>query len=347
MEKKFLALPKVARNARFQTVFIRLALIVAEHSFILRESGMTAQRKSGVVTSDTPLAQRRVDRMVQALTGSSRRQTQGLFDVDCVHCNGQVCHEPWRHLEVGDEVAVEFDPGQRYAPRKRSPSYLGFEVLAEDEHLIVVNKPAGWLTVPSPKRERNTLIQRVAEYLTRRQRGRQARVWAVHRLDRGVSGVLVFARTPDVVAALRQTFAEHKPERTYVAIVAGVVDSDSGEFRSQLAPGKGLRMRSLADGELGQLAITRYQVLRRTSDATLVRVQLETGRRNQIRVHFSEAGHPILGDTMYAPEAACHDRWPFPRLALHAEHLAFVHPATGQTCEYQVPWPEEFEAFLG
>lgn len=299
------------------------------------------------VTAETPLVQRRVDRMVQALAGTSRRQTQGLFDAQCVQLNGKPCVEPWLHLETGDEVAVEFDSDQRYAPTKRPPKYLGFDILAEDDHLIVVNKPAGWLTVPSPKRERNTLIQRVAEYLTRRQRGRQSRVWAVHRLDRGVSGVIVFARSPDVVSALRQTFADHKPDRSYVALVAGVVAQDEGEFRSQLAPGEGLRMRSLPDDEIGQLAVTRFQVLRRLGDATLVRVQLETGRRNQIRVHFAESGHPVLGDTMYEPEKARHARWTFPRLALHAEHLTFVHPVTGETREFQVAWPDEFEAFLG
>lgn len=335
-------------QARFGAVAVFMGSIVGvtRASQILHEIGMHTQKKSLTVTTDTPLEQRRADRMVQALTGSSRRRTQGLFDAGCVELNGKPCAEPWLHLNLGDEMAVVFDPAQRYSPQKRTPKYLGFDILAEDEHLIVVNKPAGWLTVPSPKRERNTLIQRVADYLSRRQRGRQARVWAVHRLDRNVSGVIVFARTPDVVSALRQTFADHKPERTYLAIVAGVMADNSGEFRSQLGPGEGLRVRSLPDGETGQLAVTRYRVERRWPDATLVQVQLETGRRNQIRVHFSEAGHPVLGDTLYAPERARHDRWPYPRLALHAEHLTFVHPVTGETCEFQVPWPEEFEEFF-
>ncbi len=300
-----------------------------------------------IVTSEVPAGQRRADRVVQMLTGASRRRTQGLFDQQCVRLNNAVCAEPWRWLEDADVLEVRYDEALRYAAVKRPPKHLGFEVLFEDEHLIVVVKPAAWLTVPSPKRETNTLVQRVAEYLTKRNRGRRVWTWAVQRLDRGVSGVIVLGRDEAAANALRQQFAAHEPQRRYLAIVAGRLASDRGEFQSRLGAGEGLRQRSVDEHEEGQWAVTRYEVARRLRDATLVRVELETGRRNQIRVHLAEAGHPILGDKLYAPQSAKHPRWPHDRLALHAQQLGFVHPLTGQSLEFDTPMPDEFEEFLG
>jgi 23S rRNA pseudouridine1911/1915/1917 synthase len=299
-----------------------------------------------IITSEVPAEQRRADRVVQSLTGASRRRTQGLFDQQCVRRNGAVCVEPWRWLDDADVIEVRYEETQRYAAVKRPPKHLGFEVLFEDKHLIVVVKPAAWLTVPSPKRETNTLVQRVAEYLTKRNRGRRVWTWAVQRLDRGVSGVLVLGREEAAANALRQQFAAHEPRRRYVAIVAGRLATDRGEFRSRLGSGDDLRQRSVGEDQEGLWAVTRYVVARRLPDTTLVYVELETGRRNQIRVHFAEAGHPILGDKLYAPQAAKHPRWPHDRLALHAQQLGFTHPLTGQTLEFQTPLPDEFEDFL-
>ncbi|HND51129.1 MAG TPA: RluA family pseudouridine synthase [Pirellulaceae bacterium] len=305
--------------------------------------------KTLVLAADHPPTLFRMDRAVQSLTGVSRRQLQGLFDHGCVSLNGQTSSAPWLHLKEGDRVDVTYDPDQRYAANKRPPKHLGFDILLDDEWVIVVNKPAQWLTVPTPKGERNTLIQRVSEYLTKKNRGRHVHVTAVHRLDRGVSGAIVFAKDSTVATALRQEFSEHKPLRLYLAIVAGVVTRDSGEFRSHLGVGPGLRQRSVDDEAEGQLAVTHYRVLRRLGDATLVEVRLETGRRNQIRVHFSEAGFPVLGDTLYAPQSSSHPRWPHPRLALHSRRLVFQHPGRepGVICDFEIPAPAEFTEFLG
>jgi 23S rRNA pseudouridine1911/1915/1917 synthase len=306
---------------------------------------MTEQILRLTVNDELPEEQRRADRIVQRLTGASRRQTQGLFDNHRVRLNGEVCHEPWRWLTTGATIEVDFVEGQRYAAAKRIPKYWGFQVLYEDAQIIVVDKPAAWLTVPSPKGESNTLVQRVAEYLTKQNRGRPARVWAVQRLDRGVSGVIVLARDKQAADALRREFSKHKPQREYVAIVAGVMKQNAGEFRSRLTAGEDLRQHSTDDEHEGQLAVTRFRVERRFADATLVRVELETGRRNQIRVHFAESGHPVLGDSLYAPEHSRNPRWTAPRIALHAEQLGLVHPTTGESLQFTLPVPEEFTAF--
>ena len=308
---------------------------------------MPLQTSTLAVTAETPDEIRKMDRAVQSLTGLSRRQILGLFDHECVQLNGQPCAQPWQRLSPGDLVEVCYDPHQRYHPKKKLPRHLGFDILLEDEHLIVVVKPAGWLTVPTPNRESNTLIQRVSDYLTKANRRHRVRVQAVQRLDRGVSGVLVFAKTNDVAIGLREQFQQHKPERLYFAIVAGRVEADAATFRSHLTTNKNLHRYSTDDEDAGELAITHYQVERRLPDTTLVRVWLETGRRNQIRVHFAEAGHPVLGDERYEHLRAQHPRWRTNRLALHAAALAFQHPVTGETCRFESPLPPEFQKFLG
>jgi 23S rRNA pseudouridine1911/1915/1917 synthase len=220
-----------------------------------------------------------------------------------------------------------------------------FTVVYDDEHLVIVEKSAGVLTVPTPRRETNTLVQLLRRHLGR---GQRFPPWleVVHRLDREVSGLVVFAKSAPAADALRAEFAAHRPEREYVALVAGTLPADSGTFASNLITGKNLQRLSTQDDGRGEHAVTHYQVERRLAGATLVRVRLETGRRNQIRVHFAEAGHPILGEPRYRPEQARHPRWPGRRLALHARLLGFVHPVTRQPLRFESALPAEFARFM-
>lgn len=220
-----------------------------------------------------------------------------------------------------------------------------FLLVHTDPDLVVVDKSAGILTVPTARGESNTLVQRLRRHLGR---GRPfaPRLTVVHRLDREVSGLLVFARSEATAQALQADFARHRPEREYAALVAGVLPRDAGTFASRLVTGKGLQRFSTERDDIGEEAVTHYRVERRLAAATLVTVRLETGRRNQIRVHFAEAGHPILGETRYRPDLARHPAWSAGRLALHARLLAFVHPTTGQALRFESPLPSEFVAFL-
>jgi 23S rRNA pseudouridine1911/1915/1917 synthase len=157
---------------------------------------------------------------------------------------------------------------------------------------------------------------------------------------------LVLGKTQEIVHELKDQFAASKPEREYIAIVAGQMERPSGTFESLLATDKDLNRFSTDDEEIGQLAITHYRVISVLSDTTLVQVRLETGRRNQIRVHFAEAGHPVLGDQRYRPEAAAHRHWPHKRLALHARLLGFEHPVTDQPLRFEAALPTEMERFI-
>jgi 23S rRNA pseudouridine1911/1915/1917 synthase len=305
---------------------------------------MPLAHKSAVLPADSPLVGQRIDRLVQQLCGLSRSQVTGLFDHGCVTRNGAIITLPAERLAAGDRVELRYDSQQRYHPKPKPRRNLGFAIVFEDKHLIVVDKPAELLSVPTRRQETNTLLHKVEAYVRHVAKGHGA--FSVHRLDRGVSGLLVFGKTQEIVRQLKDQFAASKPEREYVAIVAGHLKRKQGTFESLLATDKDLNRFSTEDESIGQLAITHYRVVAHLEGATLVQVRLETGRRNQIRVHFAEAGHPVLGDPRYQPELARHPRWPHKRLALHARLLGFTHPVSGQSLRLESPLPLDMERFL-
>ncbi len=289
----------------------------------------------------------RIDRCVQQIAGGSRSHVTGLFDHDCVSLNGTVEINPGKTLREGDLVSVRFEANRRYSPRRRPEEHKhrGFTILFEDADVIVVDKSAELLTVPTDAKEPHTLVYRVNEHVRRTTRGSSALV--VHRLDRGVSGLLVFAKNEDASESLQAQFAAHKPDRRYQAFVAGRVTPSKGTYRSYLTTGKNLSRYSTRDEENGELAVTHFQVLAtskgsdRCGAVSHVEVELETGRRNQIRVHFAEAGHPVIGDQRYRTELWKDIPWPFKRLALHAATLSFEHPRSGIPHRFESPLPKE------
>lgn len=305
---------------------------------------MPLTHKSYTVQLDSPEVGTRIDRIVQSLCGWSRAQVAGLLDHGCVTLNGERCEEPGRLVAAGDTVALDYYPGQKYHVRPKARRNLAFGVVFEDRHLIVVEKPADMLTVPTDAGENYTLVNLVSEYLRHVSRARQA--FTAHRLDVGVSGLLVFGKSAEIAKAVREQFAQHKPEREYAAIVAGRVREPRGTFESLLATNRALSRYSTDDEEEGERAVTHYRVDRQFQDATLVTVWLETGRRNQIRIHFAEAGHPVLGDPRYGGQRAQARDWPHRRLALHARQLAFQHPVTGEPLKFSSPLPDEMERFV-
>ena len=299
-----------------------------------------------VIEPSSALINGRIDRCVQELAGGSRSHVTGLFDYDCVSLNGQVETNPGRSLSIGDQVRVRYEENRRYSPRRRpqQQQHRGFSIVFEDRHVVVVEKSADLLTVPTDGREPHTLLYRVNEHVKHEGRGRGA--FVVHRLDRGVSGLLMFGKTKEDARLMQNQFRQRKPERQYDALVAGNVSQDSGEFRSFLATGKNLTRYSTDDEDDGQLAVTHYQVAERLPDTTHVTVQLETGRRNQIRVHFAEAQHPVLGDNRYRTDLWENIPWAHKRFALHASTLGFAHPITGEPMRFSSPLPAEITNFM-
>jgi 23S rRNA pseudouridine1911/1915/1917 synthase len=286
----------------------------------------------------------RVDQLVRGLLGSSWSQARRIVDHGCVTVNGQRCESISEVVSCGDVVSVSFDPTQRYKEKKKTWDDRTFNVVFEDSHMIVVDKAAGTLTVPTDNHEPNTLVDRVSVYLSHSRGRREA--WVVHRLDRAVSGLLVFGKHEPIAKQLIEQFKHRKPRRIYTAIAAGVIEQDEGTFRSHLATAKNLDRYSAPPSKGTEVAITHFRVLKRMSDTTLVEVTLETGKRNQIRVHFADAGHPILGDPRYRKELAAHRRWIRKRIALHATSLGFDHPVSGEAMTFESALPAAMSRFL-
>lgn len=211
-----------------------------------------------------------------------------------------------------------------------------FDVLYEDDRVIVVDKASGVPTMADPSGGGKDLLSLVSGYLARG--GRRARAALVHRLDRDASGVILLVKGAADKRAVMASWNDTARERKYRALVEGDVPAE-GRLESRLEEGKSTRMRS---GDRGLLSITDFRLIARGNGYSLVEASLQTGRRNQIRVQFAEAGHPVAGDRKYGAAAD-----PIGRLALHATLLAFIHPGTGELVRVESPCPDTFMRALG
>ena len=206
-------------------------------------------------------------------------------------------------------------------------------ILFEDEHLVAVAKGPNELVVPSqwtPKHQ--TLIGRLqAEYT--------GRIWAVHRLDRETSGVVVFARSPLALQSLGEQFRQHRIRKVYHAIVQGIIRSGGGVLTDRLARGARWTEARVAEaGGEGKIARTEFTVLERFRDHTLVEARPRTGRFHQIRIQFQQHGHPLAHDPIYNPGAS----FLMTRVPLHASQVGLLHPARRQPLDIGCPWPDDF-----
>jgi len=241
-----------------------------------------------------------------------------------VRVNGEVEKDARRLLDDGEAIDVARKAVQRALPE-------GLALLHEDEAVLVVLKSQGLLTVAT-ERERETTAQAYLNvYL--REKGEE-RVHVVHRLDRETSGVLVFAKTFAAREALKEQFAAHSVDRMYVAIVEGTLTPACGTFRSNLLERRDLRMQSVASHPEAKHAVTHYRTIAEQGGFSMLEVTLETGRKNQIRTHLAEAGHPVVGDRMYGSLVN-----PLGRLGLHARLLGFDHPSTAKRMSFTAPLP--------
>lgn len=300
-------------------------------------------KKSFTVTPSVPEPARAILSIVQVTTRASKTEAQRLIHDGHVTVNGRLHTQLHGILNVGDRVEVDHVRLPVRQPRAAQASRCPVEILFDDAQLVVVNKPAQLLTVPTPHREKNTLLSQVTRIIQRDDPRGQA--FCVHRLDRGVSGLLVMAKSLAIAERLREQFAARKPQREYTAIVFGKLARATGTVRSFLATDDDLNRYSVPDESQGELAITHYSRNLELPGATIITVTLETGRRNQIRVHMAESGHPVLGDPRYGTAQSVHWAWPHRRLALHAEKLGFQHPETGESLCFQSSWPDEFRQF--
>ena len=247
-----------------------------------------------------------------------------------------------RRLVAGDLVRVWIDrPGSaaRLAPRTAQRGELS--IVYEDDVLVVVNKPAGLLVVPLPSRSDAPSVE---DELVRHLRSRgKRRPLVVHRIDRDTSGLVVFAKRIDAQARLKDQFRRREPERIYLAVVHGHPAPVHGVWRDRLAwDEKALVQKAAHPREpRGAEAISRYRVVERLREASLIEVALVTGKRNQIRLQARLHGHVLVGEKLYAAGSDLDDRIPFARQALHALRLAFRHPVNGVPLSFEAPLPAD------
>ena len=223
----------------------------------------------------------------------------------------------------------------RYQPK-------GFKIIHEDEALLVGNKAAGILTVGAKWEKVNT-VQHALDMYVRKGNSRSYKVvYVVHRLDQHTSGLLIFAKSEEAQVRLKDDWKNTR--KTYFAIVHGHLPQKSGLFESYLFEDDKYIVRVTTDPVQGKLAKTAYMVVKETPRFTLVKIDLLTGRKNQIRVHFADAGHPVVGDDRYgAPQAKVR----YPYMALHSQAITFTHPFSGERLSFETEIPEHFNQLIG
>ncbi|MCL4482758.1 MAG: RluA family pseudouridine synthase [Bacteroidetes bacterium] len=287
------------------------------------------RQKSKVTQLTVTKSARLMEFLIEQLKGKSRTTIKSLL-----------AH---RQVSVGAHTITQFDfplePNQfvtiNWGVVPEQTRLRGVRILFEDPYLIVIDKEAGMLSIATAKEKLLTTYSILSSHVKKEDPNN--RIFVVHRLDRDTSGVMMFAKSEKVQEIMQKDWQEAVIRRSYIAVVEGIVEKDKDTIRSFLKENKMLFMYSTKVPGEGDEAITHYKVLKRSEEFTLLEVELETGRKNQIRVHMKELGHPVAGDKKYGSKLN-----PLRRTCLHANILAFKHPITGEELSFETPPPHRF-----
>jgi 23S rRNA pseudouridine1911/1915/1917 synthase len=236
--------------------------------------------------------------------------------------------------KLAKQANLLVNEGQEVTVGNRTRFVDDIKILFEDEHLVVLDKPEGLLSVAADFDKERTV------HCILKRRFNAQRVYPVHRLDRETSGVMVFAYSEQAKEGLKNLFFTHDVEREYSAIVEGKLQDSKGTWESFLAEDEAYFVRSIKNPEIGKKAITHYEVISESKRFSFLKLRLETGRKNQIRVHCKDAKHPIIGDKKYGSNVKA------PRMCLHASKLGFVHPVKKKMIRFTSPVPEVFYRYV-
>lgn len=310
---------------------------------------MTNKERTETFHVTSELAGMRADiALSRVLEGQTRSQIKRLIEQGHVAIEGETIKSS-RKLEQGEEVRVKIPPPETL---DTVPEDLPLSVLYEDEDVIVIDKPAGMTVHPGAGVKRGTLVNALLFRCKDLSGiGGKVRPGIVHRLDKNTSGVMVAAKNDMSHDSLAGQFKDRTVIKRYLAIVEGTIRKDSGAFSSKIGRHPSKRIKMSSKSPSGRESLTMWKVLKRFERAALVEVEPKTGRTHQIRVHFSENGHPILADALYGPKK---HRTPtlgraakeIGRQALHASSIGFLHPRTGKFVEFTAPMPEDMKRAL-
>ncbi|MDD3489076.1 MAG: RluA family pseudouridine synthase [Paludibacter sp.] len=268
--------------------------------------------------------------LLAKMGGMSRNSVKSLLSHRQVMVNGKVTTLFNTALKAGDTVLVSSARGniELTHPKRK--------IIFEDQYLIVVEKKEGLLTVSTGKSDETTAFSILKNYV--KKASPQNRIYVVHRLDRETSGIIMFAKTREIQLALQENWHRVITRRVYVALVEGKVEKPEDTIITWLTENeKSLKIHSSKVDNGGQQAVTHYRTIKTNDKFSLLEVELETGRKNQIRVHMQDIGHPIVGDKKYGSEVS-----PIGRVGLHARVLAFIHPMSLENVTFETHVPKTF-----
>lgn len=268
----------------------------------------------------------------------SRTRLRKLIDIGAVHLAGRRVNRCSRPVTAGQPVEIYLD-----GLPLESWSLPEAAILYRDRYLLAIDKPAGIDTQPTPSRFKGTVYHALQKYLDGLSGRREQSIGMAQRLDRGTSGVMIFSIHPQAHKGLTETMTQRQADKRYLAMIAGEPAEARGEYCSQLARKRATNLVKSVDRG-GKEAVTRYHVMARAGGASLVEIELLTGRTHQIRAHFSEAGHPLLGDPRYGgPDI--HAGYRFGHPMLHSWQLGLRHPVTKDALDLVAPLPSDWYLF--
>src|SRR5690349_11149337 len=309
-------------------------------------------RMGGIQTIDVRLesahAGWRLDRALAAAVPTlSRERLKALIRSGAVEAEGKALRDPATKVRGEEALKVAVPEPE---PAHNEAQDIPLRVVFEDEHLLVVDKPAGLVVHPAAGNRDGTLVNALLHHCggSLSGIGGVARPGIVHRIDKDTSGLLVVAKTDVAHEGLAKQFAAHSIDRRYLAIVSGVPQAAEGKVDAPLARSSTNRKKiAVVEGSRGKRAVTHWRRLERLRDSALVECRLETGRTHQVRVHMASIGHPLLGDPVYGRSGKTHGKvlkeLGFHRQALHAAELGFTHPVTKNRISFSSPMPPDMQ----
>ncbi|MDE5676447.1 RluA family pseudouridine synthase [Phocaeicola sp.] len=274
-----------------------------------------------------------MDFLMKKLAGISRNKVKSLLSNRVILVDNVITTQYNFALKPGMKVQVT------KGKHNHEFKHPMLKLVYEDAYLIVVEKKEGLLSVSTDHQKERTAQHILNDYVKRTHRFN--RVFVVHRLDRETSGLMMYAKDEKTQHTLRDNWHQIVTDRRYVSIVSGDMERDYGTIESWLTDRKLYVSSSMVDNGEGKFAITHYKTIKRANGYSLMELDLETGRKNQIRVHMADLGHPVVGDQRYGSECD-----PLGRLALHAFKLCFYHPVTGELMEFETPYPSAFKSLM-
>ncbi len=290
----------------------------------------------------------RLDRaLADSVPTLSRERLKNLIRSGALEAGGTLVRDPATKLKGGETFTLTVPEPE---PAHNQPQDIPLTIVFEDEHLLIVDKPAGLVVHPAAGNREGTLVNALLHHCAGRLSGigGVARPGIVHRIDKDTSGLLVVAKTDVAHEGLAKQFAAHSIDRRYLAIVRGVPTAAGGVVDAPLARSAHDRKKiAIVEGARGKRAVTHWQRLKPLKEAALVECRLETGRTHQVRVHMASIGHPLLGDPVYGRGKSVHrellNQLDFRRQALHAARLGFIHPVTKARLSFESALPSDMQ----